>query len=487
VADEALNGIDEAFARAAARPRRQRPSKVRPATMDAGGDHAAELERSARPSLLDHPFCARLFFAIQFLWGIALFLPNGQSVRFAVRALPYVSSLAFLVVYATRGSRVQHPRGTAPLIAALLLLVLNLLHPTSQAYAGFAQCIFQLSIAAPMFWMHKSVRSARHLEVLLALTLVANFASAAVGVLQVYFPEHYMPPQISRQLSDDLVSSMTYVGMDGRVIMRPPGLSDTPGGASVAGGLTALLGLGLCLYTRKLWQTLIAAGMGAVGLAAVYLTQVRSVLLMALGAIVLIVGIAVRQGRLARAGWGVAIGGSVIVASFLWAASIGGSAVQDRFLSIGQQGALSTYQENRGNFLSYTVGDLVNEYPLGAGVGRWGMMQTYFGDPLASAGNIHVEIQLTGWLLDGGIPMWVLYGAAILLSIGSTLGSTIGRSAAIQRIAPLVVGMQVFILGMAMAGPTFNMQLGILFWAAGAALHGASHGRNDDAEPGVGR
>src|SRR3954471_11854305 len=162
-----------------------------------------------------------------------------------------------------------------------MLLVLNLLHPTSQAYAGFAQCIFQLSIAAPMFWMHKSVRSARHLELLLALILVANFASAAVGVLQVYFPDRYMPPQMSRQLSDDLVSSMTYVGMDGRVIMRPPGLSDTPGGASVAGGLTALLGLGLCLYTRKLWQTVIAAGMGAVGLAAVYLTQVRSVLLMA--------------------------------------------------------------------------------------------------------------------------------------------------------------------------------------------------------------
>ena len=76
-----------------------------------------------------------------------------------------------------------------------------------------------------------------------------------------------------------------------------------------------------------------------------------------------------------------------------------------------------------------TVGELLSEFPLGAGVGRWGMMNVYFGNPAAfRAAPIYVEIQLTGWLIDGGIPMWLLYGGAVLLGINGVCIKAHGAS-----------------------------------------------------------
>ena len=107
-----------------------------------------------------------------------------------------------------------------------------------------------------------------------------------------------------------------------------------------------------------------------------------------------------------------------MIVAFFWARSLGGESVQERFIGITQQGAMRTYQENRGGFVSETFGDLLDKYPFGAGLGRWGMMQIYFANPdKVESAPIYVEIQLTGWLLDGGVPMWVLYGGAVLMSL----------------------------------------------------------------------
>ncbi|MGE3957919.1 MAG: hypothetical protein AB7H96_14465 [Vicinamibacterales bacterium] len=484
--DPALTQIDEALARGATRKRRQ---PVRPLTMiqplEAHTDDASV--DAGRPALLDRDVWPQIFFAIQFLWGIPLFLPDTQGIRFIVRALPYASGMLFLLLYFRRAPHGRLPRGGALVVAALLLLVLNLMHPTSALTAGVAQCVFQLSIAAPVFWLHKTVRSSVQLTRVLYIIFILNFLSAGLGMLQVYYPDRFMPPQFSAQLADDFLGSMTYVGADGRVITRPPGLTDTPGGASVAGGIAALLGFGLTLRTRNLWHALAIALMSAVSLASVYLTQARSVPLIAIGAAVVIGVITIRQGRIARASWGLGAAGAVIVASFLWASALGGASVEERFLTLRDQGALASYQQNRGDFLASTLGELLDQYPLGAGLGRWGMMETYFADGSnPAATHIHVEIQPTGWLLDGGIPMWFLYGGAIILSLFASLGLSFTRNMLLAECAPLVLGLQLFIAGMSMAGPAFNMQLGILFWAVAAAVHGAAEGdRRAEMEAGA--
>ena len=133
----------------------------------------------------------------------------------------------------------------------LLLLLLNLLHETAHLLAGLAQVVFQACIAAPVFWMARSVRSERtshaaHLD----SVRVQRARRPVLGILQVYFPERFLPPEFSvlaRSLNPDMIHALTYIGADGREIVRPPGLSDMPGGAAVAGMMTMVLGLSLAL------------------------------------------------------------------------------------------------------------------------------------------------------------------------------------------------------------------------------------------------
>jgi hypothetical protein len=422
---------------------------------------------------------------VQFLWGAVLFLPGSQQYRPIVRGLPYAAGVALLVLYMPAGTRSRAPRGTLLLVLALGLLVLNLLHPTSQLAAGLAQCIFQAAIAAPMFWGWKAVRNPAQLRRLLWIAFLFNSIGAGLGVLQVYYPGRFMPPQFSTlgiRLNDMYVESLTYVGPDGERIVRPPGLSDQPGGAATTGALTVALGAGLSLGTRS--PAAFAATMAAVavGFAAIYLTQVRSLLLMSVAALAVLALVLFRRGQMrlaARIGIAAAI---VVVGSFLWARSLGGESVEERFIGITRQGAMRTYQDNRGGFVAQTFGELLDAYPFGAGVGRWGMMQVYFGDPdNLTAQPIYVEIQITGWLLDGGVLMWILYGGALIAAMWTSYLYAVQRRAQeFGQLALVILAVQVLIAGFSWAGPTFNTQLGALFWFLTSALYGAARGAEVD-------
>ena len=157
-----------------------------------------------------------------------------------------------------------------------------------------------------------------------------------------------------------------------------------------------------------------SAGAAAIGMTALYLTQVRSLTVMAALSVLIFAAIRLRQGRVLQGGW-IVVGG-VALCRHLVHVGIGdrrqgrGSAV----LGLLGNGLFTTFQENRGLFLDYTFRDLLFQFPFGAGLGRWGMMQVYFPDPsMWHAPPIHVEIQPTGWLLDGGFPMWIFYGGAL--------------------------------------------------------------------------
>jgi len=473
MADDFSLGIDASFADASSRRRRRPARKAKLVATEP----LLDLDEQAT-EVAEDPISARIinvFLVLQFLGGALLFIPGAQLFRGPVRALPYLSSLAPLAYYLSLRDRGSKPVAAGLVTASLLLLALNLLHPSTQLWAGIAQCIFQLSIAAPVFWASTAVRSPRALHRLLILIFLFNVAGAVMGILQVYDPDRFLPAQFSQQLRDDYLSSLSYIGNDGRVITRPPGLSDVPGGAAVAGGLTAALGLCLLFRTRR---ALHAAGLLAaigVGFAVVYLTQVRSILLMTVGASATIIALTLRRRQFTRVAGLVGVSGALLMASFLWASSLGGEAVDSRFLSLRGQGALNVYQEERGNFIAYTVGDLLDQYPLGAGLGRWGMMNAYFGDPSAYQSEpIHAEIQLTGWLLDGGFLMWFLYGGAIITALLMVFRIAGRRQDPELGEAAVCVGAAaVFVVGMSFAGPAFNTQLGVLFWFLIGALHGS--------------
>jgi hypothetical protein len=104
------------------------------------------------------------------------------------------------------------------------------------------------------------------------------------------------------------------------------------------------------------------------------------------------------------------------------------------------------------------------------------MMHVYFGDPaMWQSPPVHVEIQITGWLLDGGVPMWLCYGGALVsaLRFGYLLAVR-GETEWLQYFATIALCVQLTIIGLCFTGPVFNTQLGILFWTVTAALLGAA-------------
>ena len=199
--DELLQGIDEVFAaRTARRTSGEQYRTVRVSrSIDSDQTHGVKYEAPAKAqqTIWDRFGWIEAFVAVQFLWGALIFMPGAQQYRGYIRAMPYVASLGMFALYAMHRLREPLPRSSGLMISALLLLVLNLLHPTSQMSAGLAQCVFQFSIAAPLFWAYKAVRSPAMVERLLVLIFVMNALSAGLGILQVYFPERFMPSEFS--------------------------------------------------------------------------------------------------------------------------------------------------------------------------------------------------------------------------------------------------------------------------------------------------
>ena len=419
-----------------------------------------------------------LFVMVQVLWGVLLFVPGSQAYRIYIRGLPYFASLIALGACLRSTGADSGAAGARWILAALALMVASLVHPATSFTAGIAQIVFQLSIAAPVFWTARNWLTAERLERVMLLVFGANFLGATVGLLQVYYPQTFMPPEFSRlalRLQADIVGSLTYIGADGREILRPPGLSDIPGGAAISATITALLGFAFA--TRSQASTARRAAFLAaavIGLTVVYLTHIRSMLVMVCVCMMAAGVVRLRQGRVAHTVWIAGSAAALVIASFTWAVAVGGESVVERFQSILEVGVVQSYQENRGIFLTYTLQELLYEYPFGAGLGRWGMMSTYFGDPANwQSPSLWAEIQITGWLYDGGILLWICYGAAIAATVYHTYRIAGSRETRLSDLATMVLSIQVLVIGLCFTGPVFNTQVGIVFWLLSASVYGA--------------
>jgi len=246
--------------------------------------------------------------------------------------------------------------------------------------------------------------------------------------------------------------------------------------------MTMILGLTLALGSnRRWWVRACCLGAAVAGMTALYLTHVRSLTMVAAGSVALFAVLRLRQGRTVEGTLSLAAGVALVAGAFIWARAVGGDAVTDRFSGLTDESALRMFSEQRGMFIRYTLSELLYEFPFGAGLGRWGMMQVYFGDPtLWQAPPIHVEIQLTGWLLDGGLPLWLLYGGALFAAVRFTYNLAVhAATKARQDVAIIVLCLQLILIALCMTGPVFNTQLGIIFWAITGALYGATLQRRE--------
>jgi len=221
-----------------------------------------------------------------------------------------------------------------------------------------------------------------------------------------------------------------------------------------------------------LWRAACAAS-ATIGMTALLLTQVRSLSLVAAASLAVFAALRLRQGRTTDALASLGVGAALVVGAFVWAVAVGGDALMDRFSGLVDNGVIHTFREQRGAFLTYTLSELLYQFPLGAGLGRWGMMQVYFGDPtLWQAPPIHVEIQPTGWLLDGGVLLWVAMGGALVMAVRTSYLVAVHAAGSLQDAATAIVCLQLTVLCLCLTGPVFNTQLGIQFWAVTGAVLG---------------
>jgi hypothetical protein len=415
---------------------------------------------------------AEYFIVSQTAIPAMLFLPGTQGIRFYVRVATFAISLALLAWWMFGKARQSkgHPAQTWLLIAIVYTAAM-VFHPfTSSTLAGLAQVVLYASVMAPLFWAPSVVRGSDHLARLMTLLLVCNGINACVGVLQVYDPERWMPHEMSRLVTESEfgLGAVTYMGPNG-LIVRPPGLFDNPGAVAGPGMYAALLGLVFATSAAPLWQRASALVASFAGVAAIYLSQVRVSLVVLVIMLTAYVSVLLFQQRKQRAAVFGAVAGGIVVATFTFAIALGGQSISERTLTLFAQDPISLYSASRGGQLVYTFNDLVNAYPLGAGLGRWGMISGYFG--AGPEQPLWAEIMVAGWAIDGGIPL-------VLLSIGA-LGITLlterrialsDPDAKVRACAGVILAANLGTAALIFSFTPFVTQIGLQFWFLAGAV-----------------
>ena len=417
------------------------------------------------------------FMLVQWLCSIIILLPGAQAIRLPMRILPYAGNIVLFFAYLDHIPEWTRFPGTIWLTLVFTLMSAELLHPDTALIPGLGQVLFCASIALPAFWGGKAVRDKRRLDRILYLTFIFNAASAVVGFVQAKYGL-LMPAEFSSvmlKMDPNKVEELTYVGAGGQVITRPAGLSDLPGGAGGAAAYTVVLGTALAVGLRHFgFRSLVYLSIVTIAMITLYLTQVRIMFLAAVLGLVLITW-AVALHSVAYGARIILAGIGLLSGAFVYAVSIGGTSVSDRFATLVSGSPGQMYQENRGGFVQQTVDELLPKYPFGAGLGRWGMVRTYASPYVddSDAPPIYVEIQMTGWLLDGGVMMWLFYGAALLSSLVYTYRTaTEHADREVRYLAAVVFALNTLLLMMMFDFPVFNNQLGSQFWLLSSGLAG---------------
>lgn len=421
---------------------------------------------------------AEFFVISQTALPALLYLPGTQPIRLPIRIASFAISFATLLWWAVASAKTAKPHPAQPvIIASLGYVLLMLFHPsTGSALVGFAQLVLYLSVIAPMFWASSFVRSPQHLARLMALLLICNGVNALVGVLQVYDPARWMPPEMSRMVTDSAfgLGTVSYRGAQGQMIVRPPGLFDNPGAVAGPGMYAALLGLVFASSAIAAWKRVAALGASFAGIAAIYLSQVRVSLVVSVLMFGTYVLILIAQHRRPRAAVFAGAAAAIVVSTFAFALTLGGESVADRTMTLFADDPVTLYSSSRGGQLTYTFGELLQTYPLGAGLGRWGMIAAYFGEaPRPGSTPLWVEIQVAGWAVDGGIILLGLSIAALIVTLFTEAQTARNDpDARVRACAAVILAANLGTAALIFTFTPFVTQIGLQFWFLAGALHG---------------
>lgn len=421
---------------------------------------------------------AHTFIFVQFALQILLLIPGIGFLRAPIRIAAFAVGL-FLLVWLPTAERKKHPATMPAMIILAIMLLQFCLNPyINSVTAGLAQGGMYLAILSPLFWVRGLKITPTAFESLMFLMWGINTLSAVVGVLQVYYPDKF-------QLSlSTVIKNNPFGGEDllitlanGQEAYRPMGLTDVPGGAANAGFYALLFGVVIALKHKNPILRMAGVASGGLGLFCIYLTQIRSVLVLATIAMVFLAIVLLRTGQIARATTMLTGVTALFTGTFFWAIAIGGQSTLKRISSLFSSSPQEIYQQNRGYFLQDTIDKLLPKYPLGAGLGRWGMINKYFGDNTDLVSQpIYVEIQWTAWLLDGGVPLILAYVFTIYWACQTAWNIAINRQLGDFALwGALIFAYDIGVLAITFNYPIFMSQGGMEFWLLNTALFVAAN------------
>ena len=446
-----------------------------------GDEHDPEVADEAldREPLRPQGF-AEWFVVSQTFIPAMLYLPGSQAFRLPLRVGAYLIAIVGFLLWwfntdARRDEGGRHPSHRW-LLLILLYLSVMIFHPlTSGLLAGIAQTLLYAAIFSPVFWAPAFVTQPRQLVRLLAILLVCNGINSIVGVLQVYDPARFMPSQLSLILSRTALEASTYVGPGGRLIMRPPGLFDTPGAVCGPGTVAALLGLVFAVENFAWWKRGVALMFSLAGISAIYLSHVRANFVVTLGMMAVYAAALLFQNQKVRLTAFASLAAAIILVGLTASTVIGGESIRERFSTLLDDDPRSLYYASRGQQVQNGFNDVASQYPFGAGLARWGMMHGYFGDrSKLESTEIWAEVQPTVWLLDGGIFLLGLYSLALVLTAWYEWRLAMSLAALEDRFwAATVAAVNIGTLALVFSFVPFVTQVGLQYWFLEGAMLGA--------------
>lgn len=409
-----------------------------------------------------------VFVVIGFCFELGLWFFGDTALRLPLRIGMYVTSLAF--VFLIRGKAKPHPASTV-IQYILVVLAISMINPLGNTIASrAAQICLYFSILAPLLWVGKLQIGPATFQRLALIMWVFYTASAVMGVLQVEYPGKF-DGALSSNFDDQSLTPHIFILADGTKVIRPKGLTDVPGGASTGGVYSIILGAGLLLTTRSTLLR-VASSLGMVAsLFCIFICQMRTNLIIAGIATIALMFVLLYRRAYTKAGLLGGVVAGVILIGGTAAFSTGGQATVDRFLTLIASDPQTVFYANRGGFLDDVIHNATHEYPLGAGLGRWGMMNHYFGD---GSEALWAEMMWQSLLYDGGVPLIILYIILLLTLMGTALRQALGQpNDELGCWAGVVFGYTLAATAATFVFPIFSNQEGMDVFLINAALFAA--------------
>jgi hypothetical protein len=426
-----------------------------------------------------------IFVLLEISCQLLLTLGGGeQPVRIAVRAVAIGAGLAFIFLVPGVGRRLS----VLPwFVGTVTVLGVSLFHPETEGFqSGLAQALLYVSIMSPLLWVPRLPIKSKTLERTLGIFWAFHFASTVVGILQVMFPgsfETALSSSVAAAGEGPLQALMLTLN-DGTRVLRPMGLTDVPGAASASGMYAIVFGAAFLTRSKRYWTRGLFTLSMLAGVACIALCQIRAL------AVVVAIAIATLGLLLLRAGrWrqliviGLTVGVALVAGSYV-ALGVASEQVQSRFEAFLEDRPEEIYASNRGVFLEATLTEYIPEYPLGAGLGRWGMMYYYFGNNDVTHPPLYAEIQVTGWVFDGGLPLLITYGGLLLATLWGVYRTIIdSHEPQLRTWAIFILSYDVGLVALVFSYPLFVGQLGLEFWLFNAALLSAARTTESERSP----